>query len=257
MQYRHKKQFGQHFLRDEAALEAIVQALKAYWPEGPVWEIGPGQGVLTRKLLQHEAWDLYLTEIDRDLQAWLREHISLPPERWLDGDFLRVAKPVEASMALTGNFPYQISTEILFRLLDEYPHLPVMVGMFQREVAQRVAAKEGSKTYGVTSVLVQAFFEVEYLFELPPEAFNPPPQVHSAVIRLRAKPPEAVADIPLKSFKTLVKAAFGQRRKTLKNALLGLHLPEGVLPDAWKGKRAEQLPVAAFEAMARSWKKNL
>ena len=155
-------------------------------------------------------------------------------------------------MALVGNFPYNISTEIVFKLLNHHEQFPVLVGMFQKEVAQRICAKHGSKTYGITSVLTQAFYNSELLFTLPPEAFNPPPKVDSAVIRLTRRPVQDLANIPLEQFRLLVKTAFNQRRKTLKNALAGLPLALNALPNAFLSLRAEQLSVSQFIDAARA-----
>lgn len=249
--YHHKKQFGQHFLLDADAIIKTINALSEVWPSGAIWEVGPGDGALTAALLELNR-TLFVSEIDRDLQERLTRTFAEKPIHWLFGDFLKQELPTEKPMALVGNFPYNISTEIVFKLLNHRLHFPVMVGMFQKEVAQRICASHGSKTYGITSVLTQAFYKTELLFTLAPEAFNPPPKVESAVVRLLRRPEEEVADIPLDAFRLLVKTAFNQRRKTLKNALAGLPLGLNAMPPAFLGLRAEQLSVNQFIDAARA-----
>lgn len=249
--HQHKKQFGQHFLLDGSAIEKTVQALAEVWPQGDLWEVGPGEGALTKALLSLNR-QLWVSEIDRDLHERLEQTFSGNHIHWLFGDFLKQAPPGTQEFALVGNFPYNISTEIVFKLLEHQQQFPVMVGMFQKEVAQRLCAKHGSKTFGITSVLTQAFYSTELLFTLPPDAFNPPPKVESAVVRFIRRPQIDYADLPLNAFKLLVKKAFNQRRKTLKNALSGLPLAQQSFPDSLLNLRAEQISVPQYMDAARA-----
>ena len=249
--YHHKKEFGQHFLLDASAIHKTILAIAEAWPAGAIWEVGPGEGVLTTALLDLKR-ELFVSEIDRDLHDKLTQNFEGKSIHWLFGDFLKQELPTRNPMALVGNFPYNISTEIVFKLLNHHEQFPVLVGMFQKEVAQRICAKHGSKTYGITSVLTQAFYNSELLFTLPPEAFTPPPKVDSAVIRLTRRPVQDLANIPLEQFRLLVKTAFNQRRKTLKNALAGLPLALNALPNAFLSLRAEQLSVSQFIDAARA-----
>ena len=238
-----KKSLGQHFLKDESVCQRIVKSLKQY-PFKQLLEIGPGSGALTRSLIAIEGIDFKAVEIDREKVGYLiKQHPSLN-NRIIEMDFLLMGKPFEGPFTIIGNFPYNISTEILFKVLDWREHVERLIGMFQKEVAQRIAASEGNKIYGVTSVLLQAFFNVEYLFEVSEQAFNPPPKVKSAVIRLtpKEKPVEIRTE---KMFFLLVKTAFNQRRKTLRNAVKSLFTDE-VLKDPIFNKRAEQLTVLQF-----------
>jgi 16S rRNA (adenine1518-N6/adenine1519-N6)-dimethyltransferase len=180
--------------------------------------------------------------------VWLEQHYPALQGKIIHQSILDIDPPFEGKFTLVGNFPYNISSQILFKVLDWKDQVESMTGMFQKEVAERVAAKEGSKVYGVTSVLVQAFFRVEYLFEVAETAFNPPPKVKSAIIRLTPLP-EPVLMKSEKAFFNLVKTAFNQRRKTLRNAVKGLFTPEA-LQDELFNKRAEQLSVQDFAALS-------
>lgn len=252
--YKHKKQFGQHFLKDRQVVTDTVALLKSLYPEGPVLEIGPGMGVLTEKLLENRSWDLYINEIDRDLLPELKIKFPFVPEdRWKPGDFLEI--PLDALgpvFALTGNFPYNISTQIVFRLLDERARIPVMVGMFQREVGERFAAGPGSKVYGITSVLARAYYTVRVHIRIPPGAFNPPPKVHSVVISMVRKPDCEFPDCSYGALKRVVKSAFSQRRKTLRNALKSLQFSGIPADDPVWNKRAEQLDVSEFVRLVKA-----
>jgi 16S rRNA (adenine1518-N6/adenine1519-N6)-dimethyltransferase len=244
-----KKSLGQHFLNDELVCRQIVDVLKQN-PFHQLLEIGPGAGALTRSLFALEGVDFRAVEIDRDKVAYLKNIYPDLKDRIIEEDFLRMEKPFEGSFTIIGNFPYNISTEILFKVLGWRESVEGVIGMFQKEVAQRITASEGSKIYGVTSVLLQAFFEVEYLFEVSEQAFNPPPKVKSAVIRLKPKkvqPPFKTE----KMFFLLVKTAFNQRRKTLRNAVRGLFTAE-MLKDPLFDKRAEQLTIFQFAEL--TWK---
>lgn len=241
-----KKSLGQHFLKDEAVLDRIMEELTAS-PFDRLLEVGPGAGALTRRLLSLHNVDLRCVELDHEKVVYLEKMFPALRGKLIEGDVLTMEKPFNERFTVVGNFPYNISSQILFRLLDWKDSVEAMVGMFQKEVAQRVAAKEGSRIYGVTSVLVQAFFKVEYLFEVPETAFDPPPKVQSAVIRL--VPQENVPTMRSeRHFRQLVKAGFGQRRKTLRNALKGM-LDADVLTDALFNKRAEELSVADFASL--------
>jgi len=241
--YTLKKSLGQHFLKDENICKKIVAAIQQY-PHQKLLEVGPGGGALTKYFLEMAGIDLKAVELDQEKIDYL---LALYPNlggKLVHKNFLDMEKPFSEKFSVAGNFPYNISSQILFRILDWKEDVEQVVGMFQKEVAQRVAAKEGSKTYGVISVLVQAFFKVEYLFEVNEKCFTPPPKVKSAVIRLLPLEKEIeMKDEP--SFFKLVKTAFNQRRKTLRNALRSLFDPE-ILKQEIFNKRAEQLSVKQF-----------
>ncbi|WEK37416.1 MAG: 16S rRNA (adenine(1518)-N(6)/adenine(1519)-N(6))-dimethyltransferase RsmA [Candidatus Pseudobacter hemicellulosilyticus] len=241
--YTLKKSLGQHFLKDENVSVRIVEALQEH-PFTQLLEVGPGGGALTKYLMRLPNIDLRCVELDDEKVTWLLHTYPQLQGKIIHQSFLEIGKPFEGPFTVVGNFPYNISSQILFRILDWRDSVEGMVGMFQKEVAQRVAAGEGSKTYGVTSVLVQAFFKVDYLFEVPETAFNPPPKVKSAVIRLRPleNPPAIRSQSALFN---LVKTAFNQRRKQLRNAVKGLFTPEE-LQDPLFNRRAEQLSVREF-----------
>jgi len=238
-----KKSLGQHFLKDELVCQQIIDSLKQY-PFKQLLEIGPGAGALTKSLIVIEGVDFKAVEIDREKVGYLKKQYPALNNRIIEMDFLRMEKPFAGPFTIIGNFPYNISTEILFKVLGWREDVERLIGMFQKEVAQRIAASEGNKIYGVTSVLLQAFFDVEYLFEVSEHAFNPPPKVKSAVIRFTPKkdPVEVRTE---KMFFLLVKTAFNQRRKTLRNAVKSLFTEE-VLKDPIFNKRAEQLSVLQF-----------
>lgn len=241
--YTLKKSLGQHFLKDENISRKIVAALQAH-PFTRLLEIGPGGGALTKYLIEIPSIDLKAVELDDEKVAWLIKTYPVLQSKIIHQSVLDMEKPFAESFTIVGNFPYNISTQILFRILDWKDQVECMVGMFQKEVAQRVAAHEGNKVYGVMSVLVQAFFTVEYLFDVSEQAFTPPPKVKSGVIRLLPRKEL----LPMKSdrdFFLLVKTAFNQRRKTLRNAVKGLFDPN-VLNDELFNKRAEQLTVKQF-----------
>jgi 16S rRNA (adenine1518-N6/adenine1519-N6)-dimethyltransferase len=241
-----KKSLGQHFLKDEQVSLRIVDVLKER-PLQRLLEIGPGGGALTKYLIGLRDVDLKCIEIDREKVAYLLRVFPDLQGKIIEADILEASKPYEEPFTVVGNFPYNISTEILFKMLDWKDGVQAVIGMFQKEVAQRVAAREGSKIYGVTSVLIQAFFDVEYLFEVPETAFDPPPKVKSAVIRMTPLA-EPVLMRDLRAFRALVKAAFGQRRKMLRNAVRGLFDAE-VLKDEIFDRRAEQLTVKEFGSL--------
>jgi len=244
-----KKSLGQHFLKDEQVCRQIVESLHQF-PFTRLLEIGPGAGALTKYLLDLEDVEFRAVEIDREKVLYLKNQYPSIKDRIIESDFLLMEKPFAESFTIVGNFPYNISTEILFKILGWREEVERVTGMFQKEVALRIAAREGNKTYGVTSVLLQAYFEVEYLFEVSEQAFNPPPKVKSAVIRLspRKKNPDVRTE---KMFFLLVKTAFNQRRKTLRNAVKSL-FTDDILKDPVFNKRAEELSIAQFEEL--TWK---
>lgn len=244
--YTLKKSLGQHFLKDETISKKIVEAVQHPGLQR-LLEVGPGGGAITKYLLELKDIDFKAVELDEEKVNHLLKAYPALQNKIIHKSFLDIEKPFEGAFTVIGNFPYNISTEILFKLLEWKEDVQCIVGMFQKEVAQRIAANEGSKVYGVTSVLLQAHFDVEYLFDVPPGCFNPPPKVMSGVIRLTP----TVKKIVMKSekkFSLLVKTAFNQRRKTLRNAVRGLFDPE-VLKEALFDKRAEQLSLEDFAAL--------
>ncbi len=251
--YTLKKSLGQHFLRDDNICRKIVAALEEK-PFDRLLEVGPGGGALTRFLLELPAVDFKAVELDAEKVEFLLRTYPALEGKLIHQSFLDIAPPFQQPFALVGNFPYNISTQILFKVLDWGPQVEQVIGMFQKEVAQRVAAPSGSKVYGVISVLIQAFYRVEYLFDVPPGCFNPPPKVMSGVIRLLPRE-ELPAMRSRKDFFLLVKTAFSQRRKTLRNAVKSL-FPPAVLTDPLFDKRAEQLTVEDFAALSFSMNGN-
>jgi 16S rRNA (adenine1518-N6/adenine1519-N6)-dimethyltransferase len=244
--YTLKKSLGQHFLKDESVSHKIVQALRDFEFKN-LLEVGPGGGALTKYLLQLPNIQFTCVELDDEKVVWLLKAYPALRDKIIHKSVLEMERPFDEPFMMIGNFPYNISSQILFKVLEWKESIQGMVGMFQKEVAQRVVAGEGSKVYGVTSVLVQAFFDVEYLFEIDEDAFIPPPKVKSAVISLRPK----ARHITMKSersFTVLVKTAFNQRRKTLRNAVKSL-FDIDILQGEIFNKRAEQLSVADFGAL--------
>ena len=238
-----KKSLGQHFLRDENICRKIVSSLQQH-PFSQLLEVGPGGGALTKYLVRLNEVNFKAVELDHEKVAWLVKTYPELKGKIIHQSFLEIEKPFTGSFTVIGNFPYNISTQILFKILEWKENVECMIGMFQKEVAQRTAAKEGNKVYGVLSVLVQAFFEVEYLFDVNEQCFTPAPKVKSAVIRLLPKR-KAVNMKNEKSFFLLVKTSFNQRRKTLRNASKGL-FDATILEDDLFNKRAEQLTVQQF-----------
>lgn len=244
--YTLKKSLGQHFLKDENICRKIVEALQQE-SFSQLLEVGPGGGALTKYLKNIPGIDFKAVEIDDEKVAYLSDTFPELKDKIVHQSFLDALPPFEGAFTVVGNFPYNISTQILFKILAWKEQVPAMVGMFQKEVAQRVAAPSGNKVYGVLSVLVQAFYDVKYLFDVHENCFNPPPKVKSGVIKMYRKATVA----PMKSekhFFLLVKTAFNQRRKTLRNAVRSLFDPEQ-LEDAVFNQRAEQLSVKDFAAL--------
>lgn len=240
---RAKKFLGQHFLTDEKIAQRIVDSLSP--DANHVLEIGPGMGVLTKYLITRANTDFHVVEIDRESVAWLHE--KYPGLDVIEGDFLKydTSALFHDTYAIIGNFPYNISSQILFRVFEQRDRVHEVVGMFQKEVAERVTAAPGSKTYGILSVLLSAFYKMEYLFTVHENVFNPPPKVKSAVIRLiRNEVEKLPCDEQL--FGQTVKAGFNQRRKTLRNALRSIGAPIDALPADLLSMRAEQLSVDDF-----------
>ncbi len=216
-----KKHLGQHFLTDLTIAQNIVDGLSKTDSYKKVLEIGPGMGVLTQFLIQNKNYQTYLIDIDTESIVYLKKHFVEIENNIVEGDFLNMDLQTivnQEPFAIIGNFPYNISTQILFKILDYKDQIPEMVGMFQKEVAERVASQPGSKVYGITSVLIQAFYDVEYLFTVNENVFNPPPKVKSGVIRL-IRNKKSNLNCNESMFKTVVKTAFNQRRKTLRNSL--------------------------------------
>lgn len=242
-QVKAKKFLGQHFLTDESIAERIARSISD--DTRCLLEIGPGMGVLTKYLVDNTQYQFKAIEIDRESVAYLHDHY--PTLDLTEGDFLRLdLKTIfPEPFAVIGNFPYNISSQILFRVFENRNMIPEVVGMFQKEVAERVAAGPGSKTYGILSVLLSAFYDIEYLFTVHEHVFNPPPKVKSAVIRLRRND-VARLDCDERLFVQVVKTGFNQRRKTLRNALKPLNMTLDGIPDTLLAKRAEQLSVSDF-----------
>ena len=243
---RAKKYLGQHFLKDENVASKIADTLQ-YEGYDFVLEIGPGMGVLTKFLLKKEI-EVHVVEIDTESVAYLNEHYPGLQGKIHQKDFLKYDVSDlfgTQQFGIIGNFPYNISSQIVFKMLELRQYIPEFSGMFQKEVAQRICEKEGSKTYGILSVLVQAFYDAEYLFTVPPTVFNPPPKVDSGVLKLTRKQDFSLA-CDEKLFFRVVKTAFQQRRKTLRNSLKVFQLPDDVKEQSIFGNRPEQLSTAQF-----------
>lgn len=253
MEVRAKKALGQHFLTDQSIARAIVDALRND-PQAPrdILEIGPGMGVLTQYLIKRNDIDPMMVEIDTESVEYLLTHFAGMQGKLIEGDYLRlnISKFFTDKYRIIGNFPYNISSQIFFKILEDKDKVPEVVCMIQKEVADRIAEGPGTKTYGILSVLLQAWYNIEYVLTVGPGAFAPPPKVKSAVIRLvRNERTELACDEKL--FKTVVKMAFNQRRKTLRNALKQM-TPEGMdTSDPVFDLRAERLSVDDFVALTR------
>lgn len=236
-----KKNLGQHFLTDQNIARKIVDSLGPGVPD--VLEIGPGMGMLTQYLLNRPDINLSVVEIDNEAVACLHQNFPQLKQVWPE-DFLKsdIAEKFEGNFRIIGNFPYNISSQIFFKVLSLRNRIPEVVGMVQKEVAERIASKHGNKTYGILSVILQAFYEIEYLFTVPGHVFLPPPKVKSAVIRLKRN---NISRLPCNEilFVGVVKAAFNHRRKMLRNSLK--EICENV-PGKYADKRPEQLSVSDF-----------
>ncbi len=238
-----KKSLGQHFLKDENVCRNIVAELQKASFKNLI-EVGAGGGALTKYLIQIPNINFKAVEIDDEKVTYLIHTYPALKDKIIHRSFLEMYKPFDEPFTLIGNFPYNISTQILFKILEWPGSVECVIGMFQKEVAQRIAAKEGSKVYGVTSVLLQAYFDVVYLFDVDETSFTPPPKVKSGVIRLQPVQNPTVMKSKA-AFFLLVKSAFGQRRKTLRNACKSLFDNAGLQEDIFN-RRAEQLTVAQF-----------
>ena len=250
-QVRAKKHLGQHFLKDETIALNIVKSLKHTSLYTTVLEVGPGMGVLTKYLIQNSDFETHIIDIDRESIAYLKKEFPVLENKIIEGDFLKLDLNNlfnNQPFAVIGNFPYNISTEILFKVLDHKNQVPEVVGMFQKEVAERIASKPRNKTYGVTSVFLQAFYNIEYLFTVNENVFNPPPKVKSAVIRLTRNSTQQL-NCNEKLFKQVVKAGFNQRRKTLRNSIKAFKLKPEFLDHKYLAQRAEELSVEDFVAL--------
>lgn len=263
---RAKKHLGQHFLRDEEIAKKIGDTL-TFSAYKNVLEIGPGTGVLTKYILEKDI-NLLAMDLDKESIEYLNTHFKFEHRdiagddrfKVIETDFLKhnldSVFPGEP-FAITGNFPYNISTQIVFKMLENKERIPEFTGMFQKEVAQRICEKEGSKAYGILSVLAQAFYDAEYLFTVGPEVFNPPPKVDSGVLRLTRKENYQDLGCDPKMLRKVVKMAFQQRRKTLRNSLKGLGLSDDFRASEILSKRPEQLSVAQFVSLTKDIQDNL
>jgi len=248
---RPKKSLGQHFLKDFSVAERIAEVLQNF-SELPVLEIGPGTGVLTQFLLKNKH-DLTVVELDKESVKYLNEHYPALKDRIIEADFLKLDlnSLFTEKFCVIGNYPYNISSQIFFKVLDYKDKVPCCAGMLQKEMAERIASRPGKKAYGIISVLLQAWYDIEYLFTVEPEVFDPPPKVKSAVIRITRNARTSL-DCDEKMFKTVVKTAFNQRRKTLRNSLkslIGNDYAVTSLPIF--DKRPEQLSVDEFVELTK------
>lgn len=246
---RAKKHLGQHFLTNLEAAHQIAHSLKIT-ADCKVLEIGPGMGVLTKTLLENHGDNLYAVELDPESVEYLSTHYPELTFRIISGDFLQLDLRLNFpdTYAIIGNFPYNISSQIMFKVLEEKEHVCMVTGMFQKEVSDRIYSGPGNKDYGILSVLMQTWYDIEYLMVLEREDFSPPPKIQSGVLRFtrKQKDPENLDE---KFFKILVKTAFNQRRKTLRNAIKSITPPNLELP--YLDKRAEQLSPEQFHELSR------
>ncbi len=249
-QYTLKKSLGQHFLHDENICKKIVAQVDR--KEGlQLLEVGPGGGAITKYLIQWEGVHYKAIEVDEEKVQYLKRTYPILEDKIILQDILQADAPFQGQFTVIGNFPYNISSPILFKILEWEPFVDEAIGMFQKEVAQRVASPSGSKLYGILSVLMQAFFKVEYLFDVHENCFTPPPKVKSGVLKLtNLGNPYGIEN--KRRFILLVKTAFNQRRKTLRNALKSI-LPPEALTDVIMSKRAEQLNVSDFVELHKKY----
>ncbi len=242
-----KKSYGQHFLINEEIAERIANSLKREFPYDKLLEIGPGRCMLTKYLLETD-FELFAVEADRDMVAFIQKYYPVLKSRLIPMDFMKLHLDQlfpQENFGIIGNFPYNISSQILFRMLEHKAQVPELVGMFQKEMAERVVAQPGSKTYGVISVLVQAYYTGEYLFDVTPDNFAPPPRVQSAVIRL-LRIENRELGCSYKAFRRVVKQTFGQRRKMLRNTMKSFLKDKPILNEPFFKQRPEQLSVEDF-----------
>jgi 16S rRNA (adenine1518-N6/adenine1519-N6)-dimethyltransferase len=252
---RAKKHLGQHFLKDEQIAQQIVGSLLLKHHERCVLEIGPGMGILTKYLIQQKAFKTSIIDIDRESILYLQNAFPELKENILSGDFLkmRLDDYFQDTLAIIGNFPYNISSQILFKVLEHKNLVTEVVGMFQKEVAERIASVPKKKAYGILSVFMQAYYDVEYLFTVHEDVFNPPPKVKSAVIRF-TRNKNLKLDCNEALFITVVKTGFNQRRKTLRNALKSILPLNTEIP--FLSQRAEELSYREFEHLTNCIEKN-
>lgn len=248
-----KKHLGQHFLTDENIASKIVESLSADFKH-PILEVGSGMGVLTKYILKKNR-KIFLSEIDTESIEYLKNNYPQIDNSTFIGDFLKLKNNFfNSEISVIGNFPYNISSQILFQIIDHYQNIPEMVGMFQKEVAERVSATPRTKSYGILSVLVQAYYDVQYLFTVHENVFNPPPKVKSGVISLTRNTKKELENIE-SLFKNIVKTGFNQRRKKLSNALKPINIPENLSSHPFLDCRAEELSVDDFISFTHQWKK--
>ena len=252
MTVKAKKHLGQHFLNDKTVCQRIAKAMDdSGFAFNKVLEIGPGMGALTADLLLSNQFETHVMEIDTESVIYLQEHFPKLQGKIHENDFLNTdLKKImgDEPFAVAGNFPYNISTQILFTVLEYRDQIPLIVGMFQKEVAERIAEPPGSKKYGITSVLLQAYYDIEYLFTVPPEVFTPVPKVDSGVIRLRRNNVRQL-DCDEVLFKQIIKMAFNQRRKTMRNSLKPILIEKNIdhsLHEELFARRPETLSVNEF-----------
>jgi 16S rRNA (adenine1518-N6/adenine1519-N6)-dimethyltransferase len=243
---RPKKHLGQHFLLDMSVCERIAEAITGVGETKKIIEVGPGTGALTQFLMKLP-YETSVVEVDDESVAYLNAYYPALRGRIYEEDFLRMdlKERFGDNFCVVGNFPYNISSQILFKVLDEWECVPELVGMFQKEVAERVASGPGSRDYGILSVLLQVHYEIKYLFTVEPEVFNPPPKVKSGVLRMQRRPAPLVTS-QQKEFKQVVKLAFNQRRKTIRNSVKSLLQPGITSENDLFNKRPEQLSVEQF-----------
>lgn len=246
-----KKSFGQHFLHHEGLCMDIVDSVIC--STGKLLEIGPGGGAITKYLLQNTERDYKAVELDKEKVDYLLLHYPALQNKLIHKDFLKMEIPFDGVFSIVGNFPYNISSQIMFRVLDWRDQVDEVVGMFQKEVALRIASTHGKKDYGILSVLTQCFYHLEYLFDVPPTAFTPPPKVMSGVIRLIKLEKALIEDNEYEPFKAFVKLCFNQRRKTLRNGLKS-NFSSDQLQDKHFDLRAEQVSVEGMVEMFRGLK---
>jgi 16S rRNA (adenine1518-N6/adenine1519-N6)-dimethyltransferase len=245
-----KKHLGQHFLTDTNIAQKIANTLQLDCYD-TILEIGPGTGVMTKYLLQKNDKNIFVVEIDKESVAFLKNNFKDLQNKIIEGNFLKLDIEnvfQKKQIGIIGNFPYNISTQIVFKVLDNKDYIPEFSGMFQKEVAERITAKHGNKIYGILSVLVQNYYQTEYLFTVNENVFHPPPKVKSAVIKLIRK--EKTPDIDYEFFKKIVKTAFNQRRKTLKNSLKSYNMSDNLKQERIFAKRPEQLSPREFVDLA-------
>lgn len=251
MSVKAKKHLGQHFLTSQQIAFDIADTLQGS-DFSKVFEIGPGMGIMTKELIELYGNKLSVIDIDSESIVYLKKHFKELGDRIIEGDFLEmdIAAISNEPIAIIGNYPYNISTQIMFKVLDFKDQIIEVSGMFQKEVAVRFASEPGNKQYGLTSVLLQTWYDIEYLFSVGPEHFNPPPKVNSGVMRM-IRNSRTELPVPEKFYKRIVKTSFGQRRKTLRNSLKGiLNEYETTLPEQFEMKRPEQLGVEEFITLA-------